>query len=315
MSKLKLTVVTPVFNEEQVIAHFYARTRAVLDSLDEVETSILFVVDQSTDNTLEILRGIATTDPTVKVISLSSRFGHQMSLLAGVEHSVHSDVIVMMDSDLQHPPGLIPQLLAQYRTGMDVVYTIRRDTEDVGIVRRTVGNLFYRLLGFLSCVPINANASDYRLISRRVALLLTRDFGERNMFLRGLFSWIGFRQVGIEYLAERRFAGKSKYSLSRMTQLAMAGILSFSTKPLHMGMFIGVGFAALAFLFVLWVVISYFIDRSIPSGWATLVVLLLLFSGVQLIVIGIMGAYVGGIYEEVKGRPRYIIDEVISHHD
>lgn len=315
MSKLKLTVVTPVFNEEQVVGHFHVRTRGVLNSLDDVEATILFVVDRCTDNTLNVLRGLVEVDPKARVIVLSSRFGHQMSLLAGIENSLDSDAIIMMDSDLQHPPELIPQLLAQFRQGADVVYTVRRNTEDVGYVRGTMGNVFYRLLGYLSRVPITANAADFRLISRRIALLLSTDFQERNMFLRGLFSWMGFKQTSVEYIAERRFAGESKYSLSRILSLAMAGVLSFSTRPLHAGIFVGVGFAMLAFLLVVWAVISYFIDRSIPSGWTTVVTLLLLFSGVQLIVIGIMGAYIGGIYEEVKGRPRYIIEEEISHHE
>jgi len=315
VSKLKLTVVTPVFNEEQVVGHFHVRTRGVLNSLDDVEATILFVVDRCTDNTLNVLRGLVEVDPKARVIVLSSRFGHQMSLLAGIENSLDSDAIIMMDSDLQHPPELIPQLLAQFRQGADVVYTVRRNTEDVGYVRGTMGNVFYRLLGYLSRVPITANAADFRLISRRIALLLSTDFQERNMFLRGLFSWMGFKQTSVEYIAERRFAGESKYSLSRILSLAMAGVLSFSTRPLHAGIFVGVGFAMLAFLLVVWAVISYFIDRSIPSGWTTVVTLLLLFSGVQLIVIGIMGAYIGGIYEEVKGRPRYIIEEEISHHE
>ena len=315
MPKLKLTVVTPVFNEEQVIAHFHARTRKVLDTIDGIDATILFVVDRSTDNTLEVLRGIVAQDSSSKVIALSSRFGHQMSLLAGIEHAVDADCIVMMDSDLQHPPELIPQLLELFRTGIDVVYTVRRDTDDIGVIRQALGNISYKLLGAISHVPINANAADFRLISRRVAHSLSADFRERNMFLRGLFTWMGFKQASVEYIAERRFAGQSKYSLSRMIQLAMAGILSFSTRPLYAGIFVGVGFAALAFLYMLVSVIVFFIDQSIPSGWTSLVVLLLLFSGIQLIVLGIMGAYIGGIYKEVKGRPRYIIEEVISHHD
>ena len=315
MAKLKLTVVTPVFNEEDVIGHFHARTREVLNSLEDVDATILFVVDRCTDNTLSVLRGLVAIDPNSKVIVLSSRFGHQMSLLAGIENSLDAEAIVMMDSDLQHPPELIPELLANFRRGFDVVYTVRRDTEDVGFVRKLAGNLFYRMLGKLSQVPINANSADFRLISCRVAKILVTGFQERNMFLRGLFSWIGFQQTGVEYVAEKRFAGQSKYSFSRMLQLAMAGILSFSTKPLQAGIFVGVAFAALAFIFMMGAVISFFIDRTIPSGWTTLVVLLLLFSGVQLIVIGVMGAYIGGIYEEVKGRPRYIIEEEISHHE
>ena len=312
---LKLTVVTPVFNEEQVIGHFHARTRGVLDSMEDVEATILFVVDRCSDNTLTVLRALVKNDPKSKVIALSSRFGHQMSLLAGIENSLDSDAIIMMDSDLQHPPELIPELLENFKQGFDVVYTVRRDTDDVGIVRQMAGNLFYRLLGKLSQVSINANAADFRLISGRVAKILTTGFQESNMFLRGLFSWMGFQQIGIEYVAEKRFAGQSKYSFSRMVQLAMAGILSFSTKPLQIGIFVGIGFAALAFVLIIAAVIKYFIVQSIPSGWTTLVVLLLLFSGMQLIVLGIMGAYIGGIYEEVKGRPRYIVEEEISCHD
>ena len=312
---LKLTVVTPVFNEEQVIEHFHARTRAVLNSLDGIEATILFVVDRCTDNTLYVLRGLVARDPCARVIALSSRFGHQMSLLAGIENSLDADAIIMMDSDLQHPPELIPELLEKFKQGFDVVYTIRQDTEDVGQLRKMMGNLFYRVLGKISQVPINANAADFRLVSRRVAKILSTDFQESNMFLRGLFSWMGFQQTGVEYVAEKRFAGQSKYSFARMVQLAMAGILSFSTKPLQMGIFVGVSFAALAFVLIVAAVIKYFVAQSIPNGWTTLVVLLLLFSGIQLIVLGIMGAYIGGIYEEVKGRPRYIIDEEFSHHD
>ncbi|MDF3034820.1 MAG: glycosyl transferase, family 2 [Paucimonas sp.] len=315
MPKLKLTVIAPVFNEEQVIAHFHARTHAVLDTLDDVDAKILYVLDKCTDNTLEVLRNLANGDAKTRVIALSSRFGHQMSLLAGIENALDADAIVMMDSDLQHPPELIPELIGRYREGHDVVYTIRRDTEDAGLLRKAAGNLFYRVLRTLSKVPINANAADFRLISARVARCLASGFRERNMFLRGVFSWMGFKQSSVEYIAEKRFAGKSKYSFSRMMQLATAGILSFSTKPLQVGMFVGIGFAVLAFFFMLGAVVNYFIDQSLPSGWTTVVSLLLLFSGVQLIVLGTMGAYIGAIYEEVKGRPRYIIEEEIVHHE
>jgi len=315
MPKLKLTVITPVFNEEQVIGHFHARTRGVLNSLEDVEATILCVLDGCTDNTLKILRGLVVVDPNLKIIVLSSQFGHQMALLAGIENSLDADAIIMMDSDLQHPPELIPELLANFRRGFDVVYTVRRDTENIGFLKKKASNLFYRVFGKLSRVSINANAADFRLISNRIAKTLSSDFQERNMFLRGLFSWMGFQQAGIEYVAEKRFAGQSKYTFSKMVQLAMAGILSFSTKPLQMSIFVGISFAALAFMLIVVAIIKYFIVQSIPNGWTTLVVLLLLFSGIQLIVLGIIGAYIGGIYEEVKGRPRYIIEEEISHHD
>jgi len=313
LAPLELTVLTPVFNEEQVIAHFHERTSGVLDRLENVAARIVYVVDRCTDNTLEVLRGIVAADPRAKVIALSSRFGHQMSLLAGIEHSLNADAIIMMDSDLQHPPELIPELLAKHREGYDVVYTIRLDTEEGSFLRKKAGDLFYSALGKISQVPINPNAADFRLISGRVAKALSGGFRERNMFLRGLFTWIGFNQTGVEYTAEKRFAGQSKYSLSRMVKLAMAGILSFSTKPLQVSIFVGASFALLAFFLILYSVGKYFLVQSIPDGWTTLVVLLLLFSGIQLIVLGIMGAYVGGIYEEVKGRPHYIVQEEISN--
>ena len=315
MTIIKISIVAPVFNEEAVIGQFHLRTSGVLDTMEGVESRIVYVVDRCTDNTLKILRDIAKGDRRTTILVLSSRFGHQMSLLAGIQQSLESDAIVMMDSDLQHPPELIPELLSHFRDGADVVYTVRNDTEDVSALRKIAGNLFYRVLNRLSDVAINPNSADFRLISCRVANVLSEGFTERNMFLRGLFSLIGFKQVSVEYIAEKRAAGVSKYSLSRMVQLALSGILSFSTKPLQIGIFIGASLALVAFLLMIVTMLNFFIDRSLPSGWTTVVTLLLLFNGVQLIVIGVLGTYVGGIYDEVKRRPRYIVDEKIAHHE
>lgn len=313
MERKLLTVIAPVFNEQEVIRRFYDQTKAVLAKLEErYRTRLLFVVDRCTDRTLDVLREIAAIDPDAQVLTLSSRFGHQMSLLAGIDVSVDADVIVMLDSDLQHPPELIPELIKQHELGNDIVYTVRKDSEDSGFLRKAMGRLFYRLLGYISNIPINMNAADFRLISRRVAQLLRSDIRERNMFLRGLFSWIGFNQVGVEYIAARRAAGRSKYSLPRMISLAAAGILSFSTKPLQLSIFLGIGLAILSFIIGAFTVIEYFLDATIPSGWTTLVMLMVFFSGVQLVFMGILGSYIGGIYEEVKARPHYIIDEAIN---
>ena len=312
MTNIKLTVIAPVYNEEEVIGDFHARLGEVLDTLADVDANVVYVVDRSTDNTLEVLRALIRRDPRAKAIALSSRFGHQMSLVAGIDNSLDSDAIVMMDSDLQHPPELIPELIDSFRRGFEVVYTIRRDNEGINPLRKLAVDLFYRLLARISHTPLNANAADFRLISGRVAKVLSTDFSERNMFLRGLFTWIGFRQTGIEFVARKRVGGYSKYPLSKMLQLATVGILSFSTKPLHLGIFVGLFFSFLAAIMVMWAVIAFFVNKSIPSGWTTLVVVLLLFSGVQLIVLGVLGAYIGGIYEEVKKRPRYIIDEEVS---
>ncbi|WP_160108876.1 glycosyltransferase family 2 protein [Pseudomonas izuensis] len=315
MTVTKLTIVAPVFNEEAVIAQFHTRVSATLSALQDVEAKIIYVVDKCTDNTLDVLRDIAKDDCRVKVLAMSSRFGHQMSLLAGIEQALEADAVVMMDSDLQHPPELIPVLIKNFREGADVVYTVRTDTQDVNPVRKALGNLFYKFLNRLSDVEINPNAADFRLISRRVAKILSEGFAERNMFLRGLFSWIGFKQVGIEYVAEKRAAGVSKYSLSRMVQLAISGILSFSTKPLQIGIFVGVSFSVVACLLMIATFFIFLFDRSLPSGWTTIVMLLLLFNGIQLFVIGVLGVYLGGIYEEVKSRPRYILEEEISYRE
>jgi len=188
MPNIKLTVIAPVYNEEDVIGAFHARLSEVLASLADIDSRVLYVVDRCTDNTVEILRTLVRRDPRAKVITLSSRFGHQMSLVAGIDDSLDSDAVIMMDSDLQHPPELIPELIDNFRRGFEVVYTVRRDTEGINPLRRLAGNCFYRLLSGLSRVPMNANAADFRLISGRVAKILSTDFRERNMFLRGLFT-------------------------------------------------------------------------------------------------------------------------------
>lgn len=312
MPNIKLTVIAPVYNEEEVIGDFHIRLCEVLATLEKVDAEILYVVDRCTDNTLEVLRALARCDPRTRVIALSSRFGHQMSLVAGIDNALDSDAIIMMDSDLQHPPELINEMIDNFRDGFEIVYTVRRDTEAINPLRKLTGALFYSLLSKISNIPMNAGAADFRLISGRVAKVLSTDFHERNMFLRGLFTWIGFRQTGIEYIAHKRGGGYSKYSLSNMLKLATSGILSFSSKPLKIGIFIGILYSFVSFIMILWTVFEFFINKSIPDGWTTLAVLLLASSGIQLVVLGIIGTYIGGIYAEVKGRPRYIIDEEIS---
>jgi glycosyltransferase involved in cell wall biosynthesis len=313
VSRQQLTVIAPVFNEEEVIREFYSQVRAVLAGLaDRYECRILFVVDRGTDRSMEQLREIAAEDPSAQVLSLSSRFGHQMSLLAGLDAAKDADVLVMMDCDLQHPPTVIPELIHQYEHGFDVVNTERLRADDTHVLRSTLGRLFYRLLDSLSSTPIHVDAADFRLISARVARVMREEIRERNMFLRGLFSWVGFNQTSIDFTANPRLAGSSKYSFSRMMGLATAGILSFSTKPLHLGIFVGIGLALLSFIIGIGTLISYFRDSEIPSGFTTIVILMVLFSGVQLLFMGIIGAYIGGIHDEVKARPHYIVDEAIN---
>lgn len=313
MKNISLVVICPVYNEELVIELFHEKLSEQLNKLENVNSRILYVVDKSTDNTEALINKIVSSSQNARALILSSRFGHQMSLIAGIEKSIDADAIIMMDSDLQHPPELIPILISNFRNGIDVVYTMREDTQGVSFLRKIVGNLFYSFLNKISNVEVNPNAADFRLISKRVATVLVNSFPERNLFLRGLFTWIGFNQLGISYTAKERAAGSSKYSLSRMLKLALTGILSFSTKPLYIGIFSGCLFGVAALIMMLGTLANYFIDSSLPSGWTTLAILLLLFSALQLFVIGVLGIYIGGLYEEVKNRPRYIIKEEIKN--
>lgn len=307
-----LTVISPVYNEAAVIENFYCALKVQLEKLSGRYTSkILFVMDRSTDETLTILKKIARSDKSLRILVLSSRFGHQMSLLAGIDNS-DSDAVIMMDCDMQHPPELIPDLLAEFEKGSDVVYTIRKDTKKVNFLKRISSKWFYHLVNRISEIPINESAADFRLISRRVAMVLKEQFQERNMFLRGLISWIGFTQTGVPFTVRQRIAGKSKYSIGRLLSLSMFGIVSFSKKPLQAAIFVGIAFAGFGFIMAIITFIQYFNHISLPSGWATLIILLSIFSGVQLIFLGIIGEYIGGIFDEVKGRPRYIVEEKIN---
>jgi dolichol-phosphate mannosyltransferase len=311
-AKRTLTMICPVYNEEAIIEKFYAELKAVLDSLqDRYESTILFVVDRSKDRTLEILRGICAQDPKTQVLYMSSRFGHQMSLLAGIDHC-DSDLVGMMDSDLQHPPELIPTLLAKAEEGYDIVYTIRQDSPDVSWLKQFTSRMFYRMVNTISQVPINESAADFRLISRKVADIFRTRIRERNQFMRGLMSWVGFDAVGVPFQVRARTMGRSHYTVSRLIRFAIEGTVSFSKAPLTASVVLGFVFALFGFGLALLTVVQYFLHFQLPSGWATLVIIISIFSGVQLIFLGIVGQYVGAIFDEVKARPHYIIDETIN---
>lgn len=306
-----LTVIAPVYNEEEVIADFYRELKATLDALSGYTATMLFVVGRGTDRTLPILSELAAKDRNLKVLSLSSRFGHQMQLLAGIDHA-DSDVVIMMDSDLQHPPALIPKLLAEYEKGNEVVYTIREKTGDQNLFRKWASDIFYFLLNRISDVHISGNAADFRLISRKVVEVLKNEIRERNLFLRGIVPWLGFNQVGVRFTANPRRAGKSKYPLSRLIAFGLSGVVSFSRKPLRVAIFVGLFFALLGFLYALFTVFQFFLLKALPTGYATLVVLLSVLGGFQLVFLGVIGEYIGAIFDEVKKRPHYLVDEKLN---
>ncbi|HUX78634.1 MAG TPA: glycosyltransferase family 2 protein [Alphaproteobacteria bacterium] len=310
-----LTIISPVFNEEDVIESFYNELKKTLDSIDtNYKSKILFVIDRCTDRTLEIIDRLAQRDHSVSYLVMSSRFGHQMSLLAGID-TAKSDVYIMMDSDLQHPPALINDMLKCYEEGFEVVYTLRKTTEKQGLIRKLCSKYFYRLMNALSDASIYENAADFRLISEKVAIVFRQQIRERNMFLRGLVSWVGFKQKSLEYIAAPRFAGKSKYSVAQMFKLAGDALISFSTFPLTVSLIVGTFFSLLGFLYALTTFFQFILYRQLPNGWTTLIILITIFSGVQLLCLGMVGAYVGGIYSEVKKRPHYIIDHLINYQE
>lgn len=306
-----LTVIAPVYNEEEVIAEFYRELKHALAALSGYRAETLFVVGRGTDRTLPILRELAAKDTALRVLYLSARGGHQVQLLAGIDHA-DSDVVVMLDSDLQHPPSVIPKLLSEFEKGNEVVYTVRERPADQPLLRKWAADIFYWLLSRISDVPISGNAADFRLISRRVAEVIRRDIRERNLFLRGIFPWLGFNQAAVRFQANPRGAGKSKYPFSRLVTFALAGVVSFSRKPLRVGIVVGLCVALFGFLYALYTVIQFLFLNALPSGYATIVVLLSLFSGFQLVFLGVIGEYVGAVFDEVKKRPHYLVDERIN---
>jgi dolichol-phosphate mannosyltransferase len=307
-----LTVVCPVYDEEEAIAEFQAELSRVLATLaGDWSATTLFVVDRGTDRSLEVLRDIATRDPSVRVLALSARFGQQMALRAGLDHS-DSDAVLMMDSDLQHPPSLIPDLLAGLDKGYDVVYTIREDAADLPLLKRLGSRGFYRLINALSETRIPEGAADFRVISRRVVEVFRQRIPERRPFLRGLFAWVGFRSLAVRYRPGKRRAGRTKYSLRRMIRLCLDGIVSFSRVPLQvatplgllvLGVGLASGFVALA---------RWWLGGASPSGWVFVAILLGVLGGANLVVLGILGEYLGAVLDEVKARPYYLVEETIN---
>lgn len=308
-----LTVITPAYNEAESILPFYAAVRAKLDTLVGYQSEILVVIDGGTDDTYERLEPIAARDPHLKVLKLSTNFGQQMALLAGIDAAnPKSDALIMMDADLQHPPSVIPEMIALFEAGNDVVFTIRKENTHVSGLRRLAGKLFYWFINRISDVPIIENASDFRLISGRVAKVIRERIRERNLFLRGVISWMGFSQTSIEFTADERFAGKSKYSLTRLISFAIFGIISFSKKPLRAASVVGLLVAIGGICFAGVTIVQYFLGQIAQPGFATMVVLISVFGGLQLFFLGVLGEYIGGIFDEVKGRPHYIVSNSIG---
>lgn len=305
----RLSLVVPVFDEEAVIEAFHERAAAAAGSIPGMELEIVYVDDGSRDRSLELLRRLAAADPRARVVKLSRNFGHQVAITAGLDAAT-GDCVVVLDADLQDPPEVVPEMVERWRQGYEVVYGRRVDRDGERPLKRWTARLFYRLLHRLVKIEIPVDVGDFRLLSRRAADELGR-LRERDRFLRGLVSWVGFPQTAVDYHRERRLAGETKFPWRRMIAFAFDGISSFSTAPLRLATWLGWGASLLAFLYLASVFVQKALGHTV-RGWATIMVALLFLGGVQLICLGIMGEYLGRIFREVKGRPLYVVEERIG---
>ena len=304
MSK-KIAIVIPVCNEKGNIPLMTEAVCNVMNTLP-YEYTINFVDDGSSDGTAEVLKETAAANNKVFFISLSRNFGHQNALKAGLDLS-DADAVISMDGDLQHPPALIPELIKHWENGVDIVYTIRKDHQEVPMMKRKTSNMFYNLMNSLSDIELEAGTADFRLMDKRV-VAVCRTFNEMDLFWRGLVKWIGFKQLGIEYEpAERKF-GKSKYTYKKMMQFALRGITSFSIKPLSIAIYLGFTFSILSLLYIPYTIYALYFGHAI-SGWASMIVTIAFFGGLQLMILGIIGMYLGKLFLQSKDRPHYIIKE------
>lgn len=300
-----ISVVIPVMNEEGNITVLVEKLNEVLKDYSRYE--LIFVNDGSKDSTLEVLKNLNRKDRKIKYLSLSKNFGHQNALKAGLDNA-KGDCVISLDGDLQHPPELIPQLIEKWQEGYDVVYTIRKDDPKTGIFKKLTAGIFYKIINSLSDIEIKQGSADYRLLDRSVVEVI-RPMQEGNLFFRGIIPWLGFKQFGIEYMPQERFWGESKYSIRKMYSFALEGITGFSIKPLHFSIKIGSFFALLSFSYVVYAVyIKLFTDKAV-EGWTSLISVVLLIGGIQLIMIGIVGEYLGKLFLAQKKRPNYIIME------
>jgi polyisoprenyl-phosphate glycosyltransferase len=302
-----LSIIVPCYNEEEVIDESYMRLRKVLDGLKDIHTEIIFINDGSKDATAFKLSAIAANDNRVKVLHFSRNFGHQPAVTAGI-HNCKSDMAVIIDADLQDPPELIPDMLETLvRENANVVYCVRDERKGEGFFKKLTARLFYRSMNYLSEVNFPLDTGDFRLIDKQVIAEFNR-FGEKGKYIRGIISWIGFKQVPFHYKREARFAGETKYPLKKMLSFAANAMLYFSKKPLKLATNLGFMAFLIGIIYAVWIFVGKIIGYTHAlSGWSSITMLVIFFGGVQLLTIGVLGQYIGILFDEVKNRPEYII--------
>ena len=306
MTRDPLTVVVAAFNEAQALPLLHPRIGAALDGLEDVDGRVLYIDDGSRDGTWGALQQIAAADPRVSLLRLSRNFGKEAALTAGLDH-IEAGAALILDADGQDPPELIPEFVAKWREGYDDVHGTRMERQGEGWLKRATAHAFYRVIGRLSHTPIPADTGDFRLLSPR-SLAALRQLRERHRFMKGLFGWVGFNTTSIPYHREARAAGASKFNLWRLWNFALEGITSFSTAPLRLATYLGLLTAVVAFLYALWIVLKAMLWGDPVAGWPTMMAVILFLGGIQLIALGLIGEYLGRLYEESKQRPLYLVD-------
>lgn len=300
----KIAIVIPSYNEEGNIEIMANSIKDTMQALP-YEYEVIFVDDGSSDATLEKLKALSTSYSNLFFVELSRNFGHQNALKAGVDIA-KANAVITMDGDMQHPPELIPELLKKWEEGYDVVYTRREDDKNNSYFKRKTSKGFYKVMNYLSEVNFEPGTADFRLMDEKVVTVFT-DFTENELFIRGLVSWLGFKQFAIDYAPAERFSGKSKYTMKKMMRFAIQGITSFSTRPLHLAIFLGIGLSLFAFVFYIGYVIYSIYFGHVISGWASVISTIVFFGGLNLIVLGIIGMYIGKLFIQSKQRPNYLI--------
>ena len=307
----KISVVIPMYYEEEVAKECYNKMTEVLKKIDGYDYELICINDGSKDKTLEILEELAKRDNKLKIVSFARNFGHQCAVTAGLKY-VKGDVAVIIDADLQDPPELIPEMLKAWEEGNEVVYGKRKTREGESVFKLLTAKMFYKTLNALSDVEIPKDTGDFRLVDRKVVDVMN-SMPEHNKFLRGLWGWIGFKQTAYEYERKERFAGKTKYPLKKMLKLASDGIIGFSTKPLKIVGALGFVSIFISIIILIYSLVSYIWGlNNLTPGWTSIMVTVTLFSGVQLLSMWVMSEYIGRIYDESKNRPQYIIEKTIN---
>jgi glycosyltransferase involved in cell wall biosynthesis len=302
---IEISLVIPTFNEEGNVLRLYDEIKQVLLELHIAHYEVIFIDDGSSDASLERIEELRKQDTNVHFLQLSRNFGHQHALKAGLDHASGAAVI-SLDADLQHPPALIKDMIQLWRNGAEVVYTRRKDQQNIGIFKKWSAKAFYWFANKISEVPIEEGTADFRLLDQKVVAAI-QTFKESHLFLRGLIPTLGFKQVALDYEPAARFSGKSKYSLSKMFHFAINGITSSSAKPLYFSIYLGLFFAFLAFVYGCYAIyIAIFTDAAI-TGWTSLIASILFIGGIQMILIGIVGIYLGKLFVQSKQRPTYLI--------